>query len=418
MAVRDRLVHLLTEAAEIEHNLLCSYLYAAFSLKCGEGDGLSPGEWAAVQRWRKTVLGVAIEEMSHLALVNNLLVALGGAPHFDRPNLPVPAGYHPAGFVIRLAPLTKATLDHFIYLERPEDAAVPEGAGTYQRRPSLERAKTPGALSPSTPDYETIGEFYAAIRASLIAFGDAATRDGTFNLEGQLSPAIANLPGLLIVRTLQDALQAVDTIIEQGEGSSCGKQNCHFSRFQAMRHEWSALEAHNPAFVPHLPAAHDPVMRKPQDGLERTWIIEPRAARLLDLGNALYALTLTCLQHAYSPALKPDRRKILVEGAIGLMHAAATIGTRLASMPAQPGGGINAGLTFAVPRNLNALGAAMLAPVLVERLRELRLAAQALDMDAVAANLREVEGRLPLPSPDEAPIEGRPEEPVAVAGGR
>jgi hypothetical protein len=33
MALRDRLVHLLTEAAEIEHNLLCSYLYAAFSLK-------------------------------------------------------------------------------------------------------------------------------------------------------------------------------------------------------------------------------------------------------------------------------------------------------------------------------------------------------------------------------------------------
>ena len=35
MAVRERLVHLLTEAAEIERNLLCSYLYAAFSLKRG-----------------------------------------------------------------------------------------------------------------------------------------------------------------------------------------------------------------------------------------------------------------------------------------------------------------------------------------------------------------------------------------------
>ena len=139
MAVRDRLIHLLTEAAEIEHNLLCSYLYAAFSLKRGAEDGL-PTELEAVARWRKTVLGVGVEEMAHLALVNNLLLALGGAPHFDRPNLPVAPGYHPAGFVIRLVPFTKATLDHFIYLERPADAEVPEGAvNTAAGQPSSAR---------------------------------------------------------------------------------------------------------------------------------------------------------------------------------------------------------------------------------------------------------------------------------------
>jgi hypothetical protein len=397
MAVRDKLVHLLTEAAEIEHNLLCSYLYAAFSLKRGPQDGLSPNEGEAVRRWHKAVLGVAIEEMSHLALVNNLLVALGGAPQFDRPNLPVPAGYHPAGFVIRLVPLTKATLDHFIYLERPEDAAVPEGAGQYSKREPLEREMTPGTLSPSTPDYETIGEFYAEIRSSLIEFGNAAGPDGLFVAsERQLSPAMADLPGLLVVHTLKDALAAVDTIVEQGEGSSCGKANCHFSRFQAMRSEWAALEAHNPAFVPHLPAADDPVMRKPAAGLDRVWITEPRAARLLDLGNALYALTLTCLQHAYSADLPADRRKVLIEGAVGLMHASAGIGIQLAATPAQTGGKVNAGLTFAVPRNLNALAPAALAPVLGRRLGELRRAAEILEMSAVAADLRRIEAKLLL----------------------
>ncbi len=39
---REYLIHLLTEAAEIEHNLLCSYLYAAFSLKRG-GEIERPG---------------------------------------------------------------------------------------------------------------------------------------------------------------------------------------------------------------------------------------------------------------------------------------------------------------------------------------------------------------------------------------
>src|SRR5688572_33400388 len=72
--LREQLIHVLTEAAEIEHNLLCSYLHAAFSLKRGIAEGLTPTEAAAVSRWRKSVMSVALEEMAHLALVNNLLV--------------------------------------------------------------------------------------------------------------------------------------------------------------------------------------------------------------------------------------------------------------------------------------------------------------------------------------------------------
>lgn len=68
---RDYLIHLLTEAAEIEHNLLCSYLYAAFSLK--DSRQLEGEEARAVKRWFKLVSSVAVEEMGHLALVNHLL---------------------------------------------------------------------------------------------------------------------------------------------------------------------------------------------------------------------------------------------------------------------------------------------------------------------------------------------------------
>jgi hypothetical protein len=39
---REQLAYLLTEAAEIEHGLMCCYLYAAYSLKRGEVDGLDP----------------------------------------------------------------------------------------------------------------------------------------------------------------------------------------------------------------------------------------------------------------------------------------------------------------------------------------------------------------------------------------
>ena len=37
---REALVHQLYEAAELEHNLMCTYLYAAFSLKQGVQEGL------------------------------------------------------------------------------------------------------------------------------------------------------------------------------------------------------------------------------------------------------------------------------------------------------------------------------------------------------------------------------------------
>src|SRR5690349_2957002 len=38
---REQLLHLLAEAAEIEHALMCSYLYAAFSLKRAGEPGVS-----------------------------------------------------------------------------------------------------------------------------------------------------------------------------------------------------------------------------------------------------------------------------------------------------------------------------------------------------------------------------------------
>jgi hypothetical protein len=68
---REHLLHVLAEAAELEHNLLCSYLFAAFSLKQGLDEDLTPHELTAVERWRGAILQVCVEEMLHLAQVAN-----------------------------------------------------------------------------------------------------------------------------------------------------------------------------------------------------------------------------------------------------------------------------------------------------------------------------------------------------------
>src|ERR1044071_9012791 len=126
---RESLAYALSEAAELEHGLMCCYLYAAFSIgrRC---EARHPAhQAAAIARWRAEIIDIARDEMVHLSLVCNLLNALGAAPHLLRPNFPVAAGAHPANIVVSLAPFDLDTLRHFVFLEQPDDAHEREGGG-------------------------------------------------------------------------------------------------------------------------------------------------------------------------------------------------------------------------------------------------------------------------------------------------
>ena len=85
---RGPLIYMLCQAAELEHAVMCEYLFAAFSLKRSVDEGLTHEQLAAVERWRSTILGVAKQEMLHLAIACNLLTSIGVSPHLSRPNLP------------------------------------------------------------------------------------------------------------------------------------------------------------------------------------------------------------------------------------------------------------------------------------------------------------------------------------------
>src|ERR1700748_1282989 len=89
---REALIYMLCLAAELEHAIMCQYLYAAFSVKQTRDEGLTEAQLQSVDRWRRTVAHVATQEMLHLALVQNLLTSVGAAPHLSRPNLPPPPG--------------------------------------------------------------------------------------------------------------------------------------------------------------------------------------------------------------------------------------------------------------------------------------------------------------------------------------
>ena len=126
---REALIYTLGKAAELEHLVMLQYLFAAFSLKQTVDEGLTPETLAAVQRWRKTLLEISAQEMLHLALVQNLLTAVGAAPRFARPNFPMRAYAYPAGVRIELMPFGEAALRHFAFLERPDGMDVEDAEG-------------------------------------------------------------------------------------------------------------------------------------------------------------------------------------------------------------------------------------------------------------------------------------------------
>ena len=64
---REHLWYLLSEATQLEHMIMCQYLYAAFSLKRDVAEGPTAEQADAVARWHGVLRGIAIEEMLHLA---------------------------------------------------------------------------------------------------------------------------------------------------------------------------------------------------------------------------------------------------------------------------------------------------------------------------------------------------------------
>jgi CDGSH-type Zn-finger protein/uncharacterized Fe-S cluster protein YjdI len=380
---REQLIHSLYEAAELEHNLMCTYLYAAFSLRESQGEGLSAVQGAAVARWRREILDVAIEEMSHLAAVWNITAALGGMPRFGRMNFPLDPGYLPAGVVVKLAPFNLATLQHFIHLERPEDSAEPDGEGFAPERMFVRGAPGP-RLTPMALDYETVGAFYATLSEGLQRFTDTVGADAAFcgDRRLQLSPAELDLAGAQPVICLKSALAAFDAIVLQGEGAPQGVQQegSHYQRFVRIRTEFAALKAQDPGFVPAHPAATNPVLRRPPRPEGRVWIEDAQATAAVDLANASYGLMLRLLAYSYAVPSPSEEKALTVDLAISLMRAVTLLAEHATRQPAGPSNPhCNAGMSFTALRDASPFAPGPAAHrFFVERLEQLAAAGQAI----------------------------------------
>jgi hypothetical protein len=375
VTTREELIFLLCEASELEHLLMCEYLFAAFSLKESQEEGLSQPQLEAVRRWERVVTGVAVQEMLHLAQASNLLTAIGGMPHFRRPNLPQRAKYYPPEVQLVLLPFCEDALRHFIFLERPEDFGDQDAPGFAATGPHFAEARGE-ELVPVAQNFMTVGLLYRAIEQGMLVLANRYGEEQLFvgPPRAQVRGDYFRWPELVVVTDLLSAGKAVEFIVEQGEGARGDWRESHYGRFLKVLEEYLEHKRLDPSFEPARTAIPARV-RLPRDVTEGPLISDTRTASVSDLFNGCYEMLLEVLLRFFVQEGDADAdMTTLSDAAVGAMFTViAPLGKLLTRLPVGPEApGQTAGPTFDIFRRSYLLPHREAAwAVLRERLREL-----------------------------------------------
>lgn len=392
---RAQLIYLLTEAAEIEHNVLCCYLFAQFSMKDDTSEGLTAAQLEKVRSWRATIGEIAVQEMLHLATACNLLTAVGGAPQLRRPNLPTSPRAYPSAFELRLMPFSLEAVDQFVFLERPEYIDATSRPGASYRDSGLAVTSLRDAFS-CERDYETLGELYRGIEDGLDYLSQKLGEETLFvgRLASQTSAPYLTIPGLATVHDLKSARAAVKVIIDQGEGASPDAEDSHYRLFLAMRDEYRALLVADWNFRPGRPVLTNPYALMPADvdassGLNL--VDDPLSADMCSLFDGCYEVMVQILGRLFVHAEESEAEfGALADSGIGMMiDVIYPLGSALTLLPAGPAHpGFTAGPSFRLSRSVTIPTQKDVARlVLLERLTELAAYCRFLQASASAPSV-------------------------------
>jgi len=212
------LAPLLQAAVELEHATIPPYLCAYFSLK--NGTNAAVGE---------IIRSVVVEEMLHLTIASNLMIALGGKPALnnqyfvpDYPGgLPMGIGEH---LQVRLRKCSPGQIGVFMKIEEPEHLIpIPLAAA---------------ADSALVSEFATIGAFYLALAGKIQELGDSAF---TGKPEHQVvaSKWFPDPEEMFAITDVRTAVQGIQVIINQGEGTRTSPFDnegapAHYYRFEQI----------------------------------------------------------------------------------------------------------------------------------------------------------------------------------------
>jgi Ferritin-like len=349
VAHREDLWWLLAEACQLEHMIMCQYLFAEWTLK-DKSDGLTVEQSEAIERWRGVLRGIAIEEMLHLALVANVMSSIGAAPYLGRPNFPQRSGYFPESIQLDLMPFGEQALKHFLFLERPEGMERQDAVGFVPTAPIREPLSESEAM-PRGQEFLTVGHLYRGIEDGLTTLthdlGERALFVGS--RRAQATPELFQWPQVVAVTDLDSALRAVGEIIEQGEGARGHWEDAHYGRFLRIWDEYRALRAADPTFKPARPVVAA-FTRQPFDlAAPVTVITNPEAHRVAEITTIAYEVLLHLLTRFFTHTDETDEQlELLISAAFDLMgKIIRPLGHALTRLPVDStSDGRNAGFAF------------------------------------------------------------------------
>ena len=298
---REDLIDALGRAAEIEHAIMCQYLYAAFSLD-RTSPALSPEDTETARGFAIDTLRIARQEMEHLGLVANLLIAIGASPNFDRPNLPLPPFYYQLDLPLALLPFGEEFLALAEQLEEP--CAEPEP-------------------HPPMPYYTSVAAIYERIRDGFVKLGAPGAPTAATLFLGAGDPQVSNADfgaepaqvwydiRLIEVTDLASALAAIDLIRVQGEGATATDPNSHYAIVGRMQAQWRQLPPETRTAMIR-PFPRHPLTQQRGDvhrEVALTVLSHGGATELARAGNRVYELILLLLARQYgaSDASDADR---------------------------------------------------------------------------------------------------------------
>ena len=207
-------------ATRVELSTIPPYLFAMYSIKDPESEAA------------RLIASIVVEEMLHVCLTTNLLLAIGGEPDFGHdviPEYPSTLAHHTPDLPLVLGRCTRDLVrETFMAIESPRAPVRP----------------------PQDDTYATLGQFYAALEQ---AIDDLDTDQNLFTdcqTGRQLSDPSFYAPvefdaedsgGLMLIGDGATADAALEIIIDQGEGLSderwadpSHQELTHFYKFEQI----------------------------------------------------------------------------------------------------------------------------------------------------------------------------------------
>lgn len=333
---RSLLLTLLSEACELEHALACSYLFAAFSLKNGQADGLDWRQEQQVKRWAAQVYFIAGQEMLHLAQAWNILNAVGGTPYFSRPPFPQPSDAFPVGVPLVLERYCRGTLERFKQWERPVEVLSHRG---------FNAASTSGFYG----NYGSVGELYDKIAGLIASMPERDLFVGHADL--QVDGALADFPDLVRVVDRDTALRGVARIQAQGEGSPLDREDCHFGLFCDLAGDLQNSQFDEIQLTAAHPTVPNPCVRPTIGG---TRVLDSATLAAMRVFDSVYAAMLRLLGWVFGPAAPthPFTRRAARASIAAMPIVIKPLGEALAGLSSGLGDGTTAGAPFSSIRHL------------------------------------------------------------------